>query len=321
MPVLGTERASGDSKLQTTFKPRDVEEWIDLRVNRPTASQLVRLVAPFPVTPNQLTVFSGISGLSAGVAIATASLDHPWGVPLGGLLLFLSIVLDCADGQLARLRGKSSMVGRALDGYVDVLSAGSVFVGFAVFLYRAGYDPIYINLVGWSSGYSMKWHTHSYDHAKNIYLNNVLPPEQCKSALPTFEEIDAEREARLRAGDRFGALILRGFGHLTRSQRGGWQDTRIGLGLPRPRTEAERDRYRDMFYGVMRLWTWNGLATHLVLLLVATALTPFFRGAALGAEWFILGPMNLMTVYLRSRERRIERDAQALLRPGPSLAA
>ena len=97
---------------------------------------------------------------------------------------------------------------------------------------------------------------------------------------------------------------------LTRGQRGGWQDGRIGLGLPPAQTETERADYRERFHFTMRLWTWNGLASHLVLFLVAAAVTPFTRAAILDVWWFILVPMNLLTLYVRASERKAERDLQ-----------
>ena len=164
------------------------------------------------------------------------------------------------------------MVGRMLDGCVDVVATAATFAGFAAYLYRSGYDPLYINAVGWAAGYSMKWHVHAYDHAKNLYLRNVLPPAKQSSALPTLDEIARERDRLAATGDWLGALILRGFSRFTQSQRVGWQVGRIGLGLRGTETAAERAVYREAFGGTMRWWTWNGLATHLMLLLVAAAL-------------------------------------------------
>jgi hypothetical protein len=310
-------------QARSTFKPRDVEELIDYWVNRPAASVLVQGFARLPITPNQVTVLSGLVGLSAGFMIADAPLDRAsWQLPLAAVALFLSVLLDCADGQLARLRRQSSMVGRALDGYVDVIPTASVFLGSAWLLYRAGYHPLYINALGWSAGYSMKWQVHSYDHAKNIYLGNVLGPDAHSNPLPTQKDIEDERQARLREGDRLGALILRGFAHLTGSQRRGWQKARMGLGRAGARTDAERAEYRSRFVGNMRLWTFNGLASHLAVLLTAIAATRSYMGATLAAWWFILVPMNLFTLYLGIRDRRIEREVQAKLGvTGDSLTA
>src|SRR4051812_19723145 len=108
--------------IESTFKPHDVEEPVDYWINRRVAGLLVLLLARLPVTPNQVTIASGMMGVLSGVLIGSARVDAPWQVPVGGVFLFLSILLDCADGQLARLRKESSMVGRALDGYVDVVS-------------------------------------------------------------------------------------------------------------------------------------------------------------------------------------------------------
>lgn len=306
-PERGKER-------RATFKPRDVEEPVDYYVNRPLATLLVDVLARTPITPNQVTVLSGLVGLAAGIVIATAPMGRSFQVPLAGVLLFVSMLLDCADGQLARLRGQSSMMGRALDGYVDVLPVASTFLGMAWYFYRAGYDPIYINLVGWSAGYSMKWQTHSYDHAKNIFLHNTLPAEKRGQALPTQEEIEEERQRHLARGDKVGALIVRGFGHLTKSQRRGFQKQRLGVGLPGTETDRERFQYRLAFQDTMRVWTWNGLASHLYLLVLATMVTPLYGGAGLVVEWVILVPLNAMTYYLFVKEKRIETALQASLR-------
>jgi hypothetical protein len=307
-------RPQRETDHRATFKPRDVEEPVDYLVNRPLANLLVKALAKTSITPNQVTALSGMVGFVSGIIIATAPVGPSLQVPIGGLLLFVSILLDCADGQLARLRGKSSMMGRALDGYVDVISAGSAFVGFAVFLFRAGYDWRLINLLGWSAGYSMKWHTHSYDHAKNIFLHNTLPPEKRAQALPTQEEIEAERQRHLARGERFSALIVRGFGHLTKSQRRGFQKRRMGVGMPGTETDRERLLYRLAFNDTMKLWRWNGLAFHLYLFLVVTVATPFYAGSELVLCAFYLGPMNLVTWYLFVREKGIEQRLQANLR-------
>ena len=307
-------RPQRETNPRATFKPRDVEEPVDYLVNRPLASILVRVFARTRISPNQVTALSGIVGLASGIVVATAPQGPSLQIPLGGLLLFASILLDCADGQLARLRGQSSMMGRALDGYVDVIPTASMFLGFAWFLFRAGYDWRLINLLGWSAGYSMKWQAHSYDHAKNIFLHNTLPPEKRAQALPTPEEIEQEWQRHLARGDWFGALIVRGFGHLTRSQRRGFQKQRMGLGLRGTETERERLLYRLAFNDTMRLWRWNGLASHLYVFLLVTLVTPFYAGSELLLCAFFLGPMNLMTAYLFVREKGIEQRLQAQLR-------
>lgn len=87
----------------------------------------VRPLAKTPVTPNQITVLRLLTGLAAVFCFAVADPVHwiYWGV---GLFL-LSMVLDRADGELARMTGKYSDFGHKLDLVSDALINGLVFVG------------------------------------------------------------------------------------------------------------------------------------------------------------------------------------------------
>jgi hypothetical protein len=300
---------------QATFKPRDVEEPIDFYVNRPLASILVKGLAPLPITPNQVTVLSGVTGLIGGVVIATAPLHGSWQIPVAGVIFYFSLLLDCADGQLARLRGESSLVGRFLDGFIDAVVVGAWFIGFAVFLYRLGYNFWLINVIGWSAGYSVRWQVHFYDHAKNLYLANTRPEGERARSFPTIEEIAQLGDEMAARGDRFGAACMRGFIMFTEAQRKGWQLGRIGMGLPGTRTDPERELYRARFEGIMRLWVWNGLGFHLVLCVLTCFAVPFLREAHWVMCFFFLGPMNAFSAYIVWREKKTERELQAELRP------
>jgi hypothetical protein len=88
----------------------------------------------------------------------------------------------------------------------------------------------------------------------------------------------------------------------------------MGLGVEAPRDDAERALYRDRFTGVMRLWAWDGLGLHMVLFVLASFVTPWFRGAFGAVCLFFLGPQNLFTAYVMWKERRIERALQAELK-------
>ena len=95
--------------MRQGFKPRDVEEPIDYYWHRPLAGLLVQLIEHTKITANQVTFASGFVSLLSGGAMALGGFYGKWWVSIGGLLLLLSIVLDCADGQLARIRGTSSI--------------------------------------------------------------------------------------------------------------------------------------------------------------------------------------------------------------------
>ena len=91
-----------------TLKGADVEEIPDLLVYRPLAYAGVRLVLPTRLTANQISVASIFAGVLAGWLIG---MDATWSLRLGALLVLLYNIMDCMDGQLARLRGSSSSFG------------------------------------------------------------------------------------------------------------------------------------------------------------------------------------------------------------------
>ncbi len=91
-------------------------------------------------------------------------------VPAAGLLL-ISMILDCADGQLARLRGGGSLLGRMLDGTADYVSALAVHIGMALYLSE------YINHAWlWTAGAALSMAAHSiyYDFKKQWFLSGLI---------------------------------------------------------------------------------------------------------------------------------------------------
>ncbi len=76
-----------------------------------------------PVTPNHLTTARLISGLAAATVWA-------FGLNLGGAILFaVSILLDRADGELARQQGSASSFGHRYDIVTDAVSNAAVMIG------------------------------------------------------------------------------------------------------------------------------------------------------------------------------------------------
>lgn len=82
-----------------------------------------------PVTPNHLTTMRLLSGLAAAAAFTRG--DYFWTV-CGGLLFALSALLDRADGELARLSGKSSSWGHWYDLYCDSIVNVALFFGIGI---------------------------------------------------------------------------------------------------------------------------------------------------------------------------------------------
>lgn len=292
------------------YKPREVEEPIDDWFHRPLAQLLVKQLLPLPITPNQVTVASGAVGLLAGVTIGIGAAYGSRWVLAGGLVLLLSVLLDCADGQLARLRGTFTLVGRALDGCMDIAAPLSVFVGMGCYLLSVGYSFWPSWPIGLAAGASLAWHAAQYDGVKNVYLHCSRPDfSMGGSTLLTTEDIDAMRRRYQAAGDHCHALVMRVWSGWTRSQARAIQPW---LGCLTPRDDQEREIFVRLFRTDMRLWSWLGFGTHMILLELMCWLTVWSE-LAIWVGWAVmLGPMNLLCLVLLFRRphlvRRYERE-------------
>jgi phosphatidylglycerophosphate synthase len=102
-----------------SLKPAD--SLFNLYLARPMAAVAVSAFSRTQVTPNQVT-FLALGMMVAGVAML-AGIPGVWGLILGVGAIELSYVLDCADGQLARLTRRTSAVGALLDFLMDELKA------------------------------------------------------------------------------------------------------------------------------------------------------------------------------------------------------
>jgi hypothetical protein len=110
-------------------------EWI----SRPPAAVLVYLLKGTSVTPNQVS-FLAITVAAAGCVTLIAWRD--WiGLVVGGLILQLAYIIDCVDGQLARLKSLSSPVGALLDFMLDEVKAFMVIAAAVTRLFLQTNDP------------------------------------------------------------------------------------------------------------------------------------------------------------------------------------
>jgi archaetidylinositol phosphate synthase len=95
------------------------------KVFRPLAHPLVLLCAHLRVSPLLVVTTAGAAGLAAAVELGRGSLL------VAALLVQLKTLLDNADGQLARLTGRTSALGRYLDSEVDLLVNAALFAALA----------------------------------------------------------------------------------------------------------------------------------------------------------------------------------------------
>ena len=90
---------------------------------------VARWAARIGLSPNQVTVIALCVGTCAGVAFATGERA---GYIAGAVLLYLSFVFDCVDGQLARYTRRYSKFGAYLDSVFDRAKEYIAFAGLGI---------------------------------------------------------------------------------------------------------------------------------------------------------------------------------------------
>jgi len=108
---------------------------VDRYVNRKCSGPLTRLFLKLRWTPNTITVVSMVVGLVAAGFFIPGS----WEFALIGALLFqLSVIIDCCDGEVARLTFSESKFGQELDIWADNVVHMAIFAGIACGAYLQG---------------------------------------------------------------------------------------------------------------------------------------------------------------------------------------
>ncbi|MEZ4459745.1 MAG: CDP-alcohol phosphatidyltransferase family protein [bacterium] len=99
-------------------------------VARPIAAVLVALLRRTPLTPNQVTILGVV--VFGAMAAPALLMPTPVGFVVTALVIQLAYIFDCADGQLARLKGMTSEVGAYFDFLIDEFKALFLVVILAV---------------------------------------------------------------------------------------------------------------------------------------------------------------------------------------------
>ena len=110
-----------NEEFKKTLKSSDTEDWLDLHVVRPVCYYWALLFARLDIHPNTVTILSMFIGAGSAIFFGCASFYYNGMEGLmfniiAVLMLCLADIFDCTDGQLARMTGKKSKLGRILDG-------------------------------------------------------------------------------------------------------------------------------------------------------------------------------------------------------------
>jgi hypothetical protein len=105
---------SSTISFKDSLKSWDTENWLDRHFYRPIGFKIALLLRFTSITPNAITIFSIFVGVGGCLLFYPNSLSANL---IGFALLVFANILDCVDGQLARITGIKSEIGRILDGF------------------------------------------------------------------------------------------------------------------------------------------------------------------------------------------------------------
>lgn len=124
------------------------DEWWSSFVTSPLAIAVNYVVVDIKwLTPNLITLFSFIIALiSAGFILAGGTMNFV----VAAILIHLSHILDCMDGQMARYRKSSSQTGAFYDKLTDQIQVTIWFgsVGYAAYAQSHDVVPVFLAFVG-----------------------------------------------------------------------------------------------------------------------------------------------------------------------------
>lgn len=275
------------------LKLTDVEEPVDIHFHRPLAASLTVFIARTPLSPNHVTLLSLLSGTTGlyflYTAFFTQAIAAHISFPIAALCYFFSVIFDCADGQLARMRGGGSIIGRIFDGFVDliVLLPAYLVIGFGI-LEQFGLYWFSITAV---AGLTTPARTAYYDKLKNLYLDRV-DPGVASGGAPTGQEI---QEALQHTSGWFENFLLRFYEKYI-----SFQETLTSADPPSGQHDGDIDvqSFRDRHHSTMRIASYTGLGTHMVLLYTSIGLSGAWPQAILLLQLLFATLGNLLLIYL-----------------------
>ncbi len=118
--------------LKLSFKSEDTEEWLDVHFTRPIGLVFALFWNKLNVHPNVITIISIFLGVGAGWMFHYTDLLHN---VYGVLLLMFANFCDSTDGQMARITGKKTLIGRMLDGFSGDVWFFSIYIGIVARLW------------------------------------------------------------------------------------------------------------------------------------------------------------------------------------------
>jgi phosphatidylglycerophosphate synthase len=293
------------SRVEATYKGRDVEGFLDVYFYRPIGFRLAQFFARLKIKPAGVSLLAGICGVIAGHLYFYRDL----GINIAGMILHVCAnALDNADGQLARLTHQESRKGRIIDSVADHLVFASIYLHLTLrYVFEGASPAIWFLALGAGISHALQGAAADYYRSTYLYFTGTARTElQSSSELRLdYRKLSWGRKA-------WEKLLLALYLNFT------FQQETLAPRLKQLRENANtvlhgqipgwlQQRYRDSAGETLK-W-WRLLMTNTRMLVLFALL---FVGQPVYYFWFELIPLNLLFGYLIIRQ---EKMAESLLEP------
>ena len=153
--------------FKDTLKSADTEEFTDIWFYRPIGYCWALLFRKLGIVPNAVTIAAIFIGVGGGILFYYNDLVTNI---FGMALLIWANSYDSADGQLARMTGQKSNIGRILDGVCGDLWFFAIYIALCLRMYNNGTAWYIICPLALAAGYSHLKQASMADYYRNIHL-------------------------------------------------------------------------------------------------------------------------------------------------------
>jgi phosphatidylglycerophosphate synthase len=302
------------SRVEATYKSREVEGLLDLYFYRPIGLRLAEFFEQLKMTPAAVTLLGGICGVVAGHLYYYRDLR----INIAGMVLHVCAnAFDNADGQLARLTRRETRKGRIIDSVADHLVFASIYVHLTLRCFFEDPSPA-IWLLALAAGISHALQGAAADYYRSTYLYFVATG--ARTGLDSTRGIRSEYQTSSWYQRPWDKLLLALYLNFTRQQE-----------MLAPRLKKLRDAASELFQGQIPGWLqarYRNLAGPMLkwwgLLMTNTRMLVLFALLLIGRPiyffWFELIPFNLLFVYLIFREEGMAESMQEVAQKWRDLA-
>lgn len=263
-------------EYESSLKSIETENTVDKVFYRPIGFKIARLLKNTGITPNMITILSIFVGAGAGIMFYFPY--NIWYAVYGILFLVFANILDCVDGQLARLTGIKSEIGRILDGFAGDVWFICIYVCFTLRLINE-YDNYWFIILAAASALSHQIQAAITDYYKTLHLFFVSKEKGAE--FETYDQVKARYDKMPNGINKFFSWFYVGYTHNQQRVTPNLQrllrefKSRYGEDIPESVRLTFRKKSKEIMYYIDFL-TFNGRTLVLFVIVLTGQIWAYF---------------------------------------------